>query len=133
MQWVERLDQVPAGTRLIEHLAHGYNCYFDGEAEVLAEGALRAERLEVSRVYEIKRRAGAAILAIAPEWKQRNMTARMVELNDKRDRQLIPLSSEEQAELDGYRAVWDRIHAIRARSNQAEAAGTASGDFEPEP
>ena len=59
--------------------------------------------------------AGRRILAIAPEWKQANMTARMVELMPKMIGNTT--SADEKAEISAAHAIWDRIKAIRAYSN----------------
>ena len=66
----------------------------------------------------IKAEAMRRILAIVPEWKQRNLTARAAELL------LIGeanWSIEEQAEADDMQAVWDQVCAIRAASDAIEA------------
>lgn len=67
----------------------------------------------------IKAEAGRRILERAPEWKQRNVLARSVELRNIKDGRA--LASDEQAELDAAQALWDSIKAIRAHSDQLEA------------
>jgi len=51
-----------------------------------------------------------------PEWKQRNMIARMVELNTK-----ATPSAEEEAEMAALQSVWDWVKAVRAESDRLEA------------
>jgi hypothetical protein len=70
---------------------------------------------------DVKAEAGRRILQIAPDWKQRNLTARGVELvlalvKNK------PWTAEEAAEAQAIQAVWDRIKAVRAASDGLEAA-----------
>lgn len=72
----------------------------------------------------IKEVAGRKILAIAPEWKQRNMIARALEL-ERIERTTGSLSQLEQGQFDAMQAVWTRIKALRAHSDALEAAITA--------
>ena len=81
---------------------------------------------EEQRVEQIKRLANQAILQVAPEWKQRNMLARSVELADKKAGG--PLTPDEIAEENAMQAVWSQIKEIRRTSDLAEAAGTAPTD-----
>ncbi len=88
------------------------------------------EEAEAARIERIKAKAMAAILAIAPEWKQRNLIARGLELTE-----ILAaggsLTSAQQAESDAIKAVWAQISAIRAASDQAEADGTPADQFNP--
>ena len=72
------------------------------------------------RVAEINAEAQRRILAILPEWKQRNLTVRSVELL-----RIGPpnWSPAEQAEADAIQAQWDRIKAIRDASDVAIESG----------
>lgn len=70
---------------------------------------------------EAKIEAGRRIVALAPEWKQRNATARGVELTDKKASG-EPLTADEQAEVDAMKALWLAISAIRAASDDLETA-----------
>lgn len=79
------------------------------------------------RIEKIKRIAEMAILNIAPEWKQRNMLARSVELADKKGSG--PLTPDEIAEENAMRAVWAQIKEIRRKSDLAEAQGTQPNDI----
>jgi len=75
---------------------------------------------------QIKKLAEQTILAIAPEFKQRNMIARAIELeNLQRTGVSTP---EEDAEVEALRAIWARIKAIQVKSNELEAQ---YGDTEP--
>jgi hypothetical protein len=68
---------------------------------------------------DIKAEAERRILALLPEWKQRNLTARGVEL-------VLALvknrgwSPEEAAEAAQIQAQWNKVNAIRDRSNDLE-------------
>jgi hypothetical protein len=66
----------------------------------------------------VKREAGRRIEALAPEHKQRNVTARGVELMPK---QIAgTLTKAEQAEWAAGEALWAGVKAIRERSNALE-------------
>ena len=74
-----------------------------------------------SAVKAIKVKAGADIIALAPEWKQRNALARMLELvNKKVDGGT--LTAEEDAEVAAVESLWATVKAIRAQSDIDEAA-----------
>ena len=73
-----------------------------------SKAAHRADKINV----EAQRR----IIAIAPEWKQRNWIARSVELLRIGPANWTPA---EQAEADAIQAQWDQIKAIRDASNAA--------------
>ncbi len=68
---------------------------------------------------DIKAEAERRILAVLPEWKQRNLTARGIEL-------LLALvknrgwTAAETAEATAIQADWDKVKAIRARSDDLE-------------
>ena len=67
------------------------------------------------QILIIQQQAYEDIVAIAPEYKQRNMIARAAELlNKKIDG---ALSTNEQFELDSMQATWDQIKTIRDQSN----------------
>jgi hypothetical protein len=75
---------------------------------------------------EVKGEAARRILAILPEWKQRNLTARAAELAK------IGQANWTQAEADEWaagQALWDQIKAIRAKSDQIEAMDPIPADF----
>jgi len=67
-------------------------------------------------VKDINAEAYARIVAIAPEYMQRNMTARGLEITQK----LVAgdaLTQDEIDERDAIQAVWDQVKAIRAAAN----------------
>jgi len=81
----------------------------------------KAAEARASVVKSIKSKAGHAILALAPEWKQRNALARMLELvNQKVDGGT--LTAEEDAEVAAVESLWATVKAIRAQSDVDEAA-----------
>lgn len=65
-----------------------------------------------ARSVKIKQLAHSKIMAIAPEWKQRNLTARSVEL--------LKEGVTSGAEVDAIQAVWDQVKAIRNHSDTLE-------------
>ncbi|MEM9635159.1 MAG: hypothetical protein AAGA50_27795 [Pseudomonadota bacterium] len=75
---------------------------------------------------QIKVEAARRILEVAPEWYQRNLTARAAELAMKGGDNW---TAEEQAEVAEGQAVWDKIKGIRAASNALEAMDPRPSDF----
>lgn len=71
------------------------------------------ERKKEDKIAEIKNEAQRRIIGIAPEWKQRNLTARAVEL--------INLGQNSTQEFLDIQAVWDSVKALRDTSDQLEA------------
>jgi len=83
--------------------------------------AQKTAEATASAVKAIKVKAGADIIALAPEWKQRNALARMLELvNKKVDGGT--LTAEEDAEVAAVESLWATVKAIRAQSDIDEAA-----------
>ena len=68
---------------------------------------------------DIKAEAKRRILALLPAWKQRNLTARGVELTLARAVN-GKWSDAEAAEAAGIQAQWDKVKAIRAASDDLE-------------
>ena len=69
----------------------------------------------------IKAEASTRILAIAPLWKQNNLSARFAELTAKRiDQYPIPLSQAEQDEYASIKASGQYLLSIRTASNSME-------------
>lgn len=68
---------------------------------------------------DVKSVAHKKIVAILPEWKQRNQLARTLELLDKKSAGSA-LTVEEQSEVDDIRAQWGRVQAIRSYSDTLE-------------
>lgn len=69
-----------------------------------------------NKIDFIKNEAGRIIVSKYPEWKQRNLSARFIELLDKGD-----LSEDEQKEKDAIYSVWDWVKNIRSQSDNMEA------------
>ena len=74
--------------------------------------------LPVIKADQVKQEAGRRIVAIAPEWQQRNMLARIAELLRIGE---TNLNAAEQAELAAIEGLWATIKGIRAKSNALEA------------
>lgn len=79
----------------------------------LAEEALVVQKKIAALPDKIRDLAGKKILALAPEWKQRNMIARSVELME----QGGPSTPQEEAEMAGMKQAWALVKAIRAHSD----------------
>jgi len=95
------------------------------------QGAIDAayDALEAELIRSIKAQAGAVILAAYPSWKQSNMTARGVELT-RIKAEGGTWSTAEQAEADALDAAWSWVKSIRAASDTAETAVTATKGVE---
>lgn len=74
----------------------------------------------------VKREAMRRILAIAPEWKQRNLTAQAAILAKKGE---ANWTTGEQAAWDAGEALWAHIAAIRAASDVLEALDPIPNDY----
>jgi hypothetical protein len=74
------------------------------------------------KISRVKNYAGELILARYPDWKQRNMTMRVLTLQN-----ISPLTDDEQAELASISVAWDWIEAVRTASDQVEADLLAMG------
>ena len=78
------------------------------------------DEVKAELVQQVKQAVGAAILAVYPDWKQRNMIARAVDLT--RIAGARALTTEESAEESALQAAWDWISGVRTASNMREAA-----------
>lgn len=74
----------------------------------------------------VRAEAGRRILAIAPEWRQRNLTAQAAILAAKGRDNWTP---DDQAAWDAGSAVWARISALRDASNVLEAMPEIPQDY----
>lgn len=83
--------------------------------------------LPPATVKDVKEEAYKRIVAILPEWKQRNLTARAAELAAILAER--SWTNEERAEWGDGQAIWDQIKAIRAASNEIEAMDPIPVDF----
>lgn len=79
-------------------------------------------------VERVKQEAGRRILKFLPEWRQRNFTARAVELADKRASGQA-LTDAERAEEAAIRAAWAEVRRLRAVSNALEAMTPIPADY----
>ncbi len=82
--------------------------------------------LEDRIIKSIARVAGQVIIAIAPEYQQRNMIARAVEIADAKANGVA--TEADLAELDVLRSTWAKIIAIRTKSNDLETQYLAEGN-----
>lgn len=77
-------------------------------------------------VGQVKAEARRRIIAICPEWKQRNLTAQAAILAKKGPENW---TAEEQAAWDAGEALWTQIAAIRAKSDQIEVMDPIPQDY----
>ena len=90
--------------------------------------ALAASKEEVGRPRRVKAEARKRILAIYPEWKQQNLTARAVELVElKHDN--TTWTSAEQTEADAIKVIWEWVKSVRTASDDLEAQNPVPADF----
>lgn len=83
----------------------------------------KAADQRAQNIAAIKAAAGVVITARLPEWRQRNLLARQLELQDK----LLAagsLTTAEQSEADAMRTEWEWCKAVRTTSDQAESNNT---------
>jgi hypothetical protein len=75
---------------------------------------------------DVKAEAARRILAVVPEWKQRNMTARAAELAKIGE---ANWTTEQSAEWAAGQALWDQVKAIRVKSDEIEALNPIPANF----
>lgn len=85
-------------------------------------------RSREEQVASVKNEARRRILDRFPDWKQANMTARGVELQDIW-RRVGAWTEIEQAEADALTGAWAWIKAVRAASDAIEALDAVPSDF----
>ena len=83
-------------------------------------------RRRASAVEAVKQEASRRILAIAPDYKQRNMLARSVELLRIGE---TNLTQEQRDEVLAIELIWETIQMIRARSNAIESMQPIPPDY----
>jgi hypothetical protein len=77
-------------------------------------------------VHGVKAEAYRRIIAICPEWKQRNLTARAAQLAKKGE---ANWTQDEAAEWAAGEAIWDQIATIRTKSGVIEAMDPIPEDY----
>lgn len=78
----------------------------------------KLDRAKAEKIKAIKREANRKIIKVAPPWKQRNLLARGLELQNKTP---AAWTAEEIAESEAIKAVWTAITAIRTNSDDLES------------
>ncbi|MDN2584078.1 hypothetical protein [Aquibium sp. ELW1220] len=84
------------------------------------------EQLRAEQIEAVKAEAMRRILVICPEWKQRNLTAQAAILAEKGR---ANWTTDELAAWNAGKAIWDRIAAVRMRSDAIEALDPIPADF----
>jgi hypothetical protein len=77
-------------------------------------------------VEGVKAEAYRRIIAIVPEWKQRNLTAQAAQLAKKGE---ANWTAEELAAWEAGQVLWDQVAAIRAKSDALEAMSPIPVDY----
>ena len=80
----------------------------------------------VGSEYDVRNYAQELILGYCPEWKQRNITNRSMELVQKGSDNW---TAEELAEYNANQAIWTKIKEIRDASNTLEAMSPIPHDY----
>jgi len=83
-------------------------------------------RRRASAVEAVKQEASRRILAIAPDYRQRNLLARSVELLRIGE---ANLTQEQRDEVLAIELIWETIQMIRARSDAIEAMQPIPSDY----
>jgi len=86
---------------------------------------IAVERIRELRIGQVNNEAGGRILAVLPDWKQRNLTARAVELTALGS---ANWNAGELAEWQAGQALWDWVKATRAATEAFAAAIEAETD-----
>ena len=84
------------------------------------------EQIRTEQIEAVKAEAMRRILALCPEWKQRNLTAQAAILAEKGR---AGWTTDEFAAWNAGKAIWDQIAAIRSRSDAIEAMDPIPADF----
>ena len=85
--------------------------------------------LQEEKKTQAKEEAYKRIIAILPEWKQRNYTAKGLELTEKKA-DGIALSETELGILDAIKTIWSLIEQVRTASDNIEAELGNIGDIQ---
>jgi hypothetical protein len=94
------------------------NRHYQMIQEAIEAGETITVEERVITVQEVKAEAYRRIIAICPEWKQRNLTAQAAQLAKKGEANWTP---EEAAAWAAGEVIWNQIAAIRAASDVIEA------------
>lgn len=81
------------------------------------DAVLAAHNPTRKTIADVKAEAYRRIVAICPEWKQRNLTAQVTQLLRKGE---TNWTQAETAAWDAGQAIWDQIDAIRTKSDEIE-------------
>lgn len=77
------------------------------------------EELRATIIAQIKQTAAEHILAVLPQWKQSNYTARAVELAEIRESR--EMTADESAQHQALHGAWAWVRSVRTASDLAEA------------
>jgi len=105
-----------------EFLGNAGKRKWNGSAVVAYTAPFNAEQC----ANAIKSIAGQVILAIAPEYKQRNMLAAALRIENKQ--RLGTSTAEEDATASAIIALWNRVEEIRAKSDELETTYITLGN-----
>ncbi len=99
------------------------------KTEITANGVRQYRELEPVTVTPqmVKREAHRRIVAVVPEWKQRNLTAQATLLAEKGR---SAWTADELRDWNAGFAIWSQVAAIRAASDAIEAMNPIPVDFD---
>lgn len=101
---------------------HGRDIY----NRIIAGGGIEPYAPPAVNPEQVKAEAYRRIVAVCPEWKQRNLTAQASILAEKGRENWTP---EDLAAWEAGEAIWKSISAIRAASNEIEGMEPIPQDF----
>jgi hypothetical protein len=134
------LDNIPEHKRNWWRPIEGEPPAYDPHLETISGPTLVIEPTRVVRTWTVTRRpldeqklavkaeARRRILERYPDWRQTNMVARGVELQDIW-RTVGSWTAAEQAEADALKASWSWIKSVRAASDAIEAMAPIPADY----
>lgn len=100
----------------------------NNQGKLVAPSKLLTAGLIAEKIKLIKEEANRRILKITPAWKQRNMLARGLELQNKG---VANWTTTEQQEIDAIRSIWVQIKTIRKKSDDLENQVKDNPDITP--
>ncbi len=119
----------PAVRSITDNEDESVTCYdANGNLVAIDQAAYETALLELEQVSldEVKAEAGRRIVAICPEWRQRNLTAQATLLLRKGEANWTP---EDATAWAAGQVIWDQIAEIRARSDEIEVMDPIPADF----
>jgi hypothetical protein len=107
------------------HVAAGRRWVLEGDRVIDRPVLERAS--DANLIRGIKAEANRRILAIVPEWKQRNLLAQAAQLAKRGE---THWTADDHAAWEDGETIWERVSAIRAASDDLEAMDPLPTDYD---